>query len=104
MPAYSLVQVRVCLSLLIVCFWLHWQVRNYAELGGLISTWDAVTHTTGWQRVGMLYGRYAEDPNFHGGVKAVIEAIYEPPQSCDGSTGVVTLHLDPRAKAVAAGA
>jgi len=29
--------------------------------------------------MGFLYGYYAEDPNYKGGVRAIIEAIYEPP-------------------------
>ena len=32
------------------------------------------------QRAGILYGYYAEDPNYPQGVRAIIEAIYEPPQ------------------------
>ena len=30
--------------------------------------------------MGWLYGYYSEDPNFPDGVRANIEAIYEPPQ------------------------
>ena len=30
-----------------------------------------------------LYGYYAEDPNYKGGVRAIIEAIYQPPQVGD---------------------
>lgn len=33
--------------------------------------------------MGFLYGYYAEDPNYKGGVRAIIEAIYEPPQLGD---------------------
>jgi len=29
--------------------------------------------------VGYLYGYYAEDPVYNKGVRAIIEAIYEPP-------------------------
>jgi hypothetical protein len=70
-------------------------VRCVNELGGLIQAWDAVTHTTGYQRAGLLYGRYEPDPNYRRGVKAVIEAIYEPPQSCN-SAGIVSLGPDPQ--------
>lgn len=33
--------------------------------------------------MGWVYGYYAEDPNFKGGVRAIIEAVYEPPQLGD---------------------
>ena len=29
--------------------------------------------------MGFLYGYYAEDPNYKNGVRAIVEAIYEPP-------------------------
>ena len=35
--------------------------------------------------MGWVYGYYAEDPNFKGGVGAIIEAVYEPPQLGDMS-------------------
>lgn len=35
------------------------------------------------QKMGYLYGYYAEDPDYKGGVRAIIEAIYEPPQIGD---------------------
>lgn len=31
------------------------------------------------QKVGWLYGYYTEDKNFEEGVRAIVEAIYEPP-------------------------
>ena len=34
-------------------------------------------------RVGFLYGYFAEDPGFDQGIRAVVEAIYEPPQRGD---------------------
>jgi len=43
--------------------------------------------------VGFLYGYYAEDVNYKGGVRAVVEAIYEPPQK--GSVGSFELMMDP---------
>jgi nuclear protein localization family protein 4 len=38
-------------------------------------------------------GYYAEDPNYVGGVRCIIEAIYEPPQK--GSINDVELLNDP---------
>jgi len=29
--------------------------------------------------MGFLYGYYAADPNYKDGIRAVVEAIYEPP-------------------------
>lgn len=29
--------------------------------------------------MGFLYGYYAADPNYQNGVRAIVEAIYEPP-------------------------
>jgi len=35
------------------------------------------------QKMGYLFGYYAEDPNYPDGVRAVVEFIYEPPQIGD---------------------
>jgi len=29
--------------------------------------------------MGWIYGYYSEDPNYKDGVRAIVEAIYEPP-------------------------
>lgn len=71
-------------------------------MSALIALWDA-NAATGLQRAGLLYGSYRPDPNFRHGVKAVVEAIYEPPQAMDATAGVVQLLPDPQSKAVAAG-
>ena len=39
-----------------------------------------------------MYGYYAEDPNYKNGVRAVVEAIYEPPQK--GEMGSVEFSFD----------
>jgi len=43
--------------------------------------------------MGFLYGYYCEDPNYKGGVRAIIEAVYEPPQT--GDINSVQLLSDP---------
>jgi nuclear protein localization family protein 4 len=35
------------------------------------------------QRIGFLYGYYCEDHDYEGGIRAVVEAVYEPPQRGD---------------------
>lgn len=35
------------------------------------------------QRMGFLFGYYASDPNYPDGIRAVVEAVYEPPQLGD---------------------
>jgi hypothetical protein len=34
----------------------------------------------GMQKMGFLLGYYSTDPNYPGGVRINVEAIYEPPQ------------------------
>lgn len=35
------------------------------------------------QKIGLLYGYFSEDPNYKDGVRAIVEALYEPPQIGD---------------------
>ena len=57
------------------------QFMNFKEVTNFVNEW--VQNSFAKQKVGFLYGYYAEDPNYKGGVRAIIEAIYEPPQIGD---------------------
>lgn len=52
------------------------QFMNSAEISNFVNYWL----NTFEERVGWLYGYYAEDPDYELGIRAVVEAIYEPPQ------------------------
>ena len=61
------------------------QIMNSGEVGNLIRHW----FNTSMQRVGYLYGYYAEAPTYELGVRAVLEAIYEPPQQNDLNSSII---------------
>jgi nuclear protein localization family protein 4 len=71
---------------------------DYVEFRSVdaVKAFAGVWYTNGMalQRAGLLYGSYAPDPAYPSGCKAVVQAIYEPPQS--GATEGVTLREDPR--------
>lgn len=54
------------------------EFMNYKEVTNFVNEW--IQKSFGIQKFGYLYGYYAEDPNYKGGIRAIIEAIYEPPQ------------------------
>ena len=62
---------------------------NHEEIDLFLQPWIKGFFQT--QRMGYLFGYYAKDPNYINGVRAVVEALYEPPQIGD-YTSVKPLH------------
>lgn len=65
------------------------QFMNSAEISNFVNFWLNSFE----ERVGWLYGYYAEDPDYELGIRAIVEAIYEPPQS--GTYNNVEIKDDP---------
>lgn len=59
----------------------HLEFMNVPEIQDFVRNWQINLHMV-TQRCGWMYGYYIEDPNYEGGFRAVVEGIYEPPQSC----------------------
>ncbi|KAG0258505.1 nuclear protein localization protein 4 [Mortierella polycephala] len=57
----------------------HVEFSNAKIIDNFINYW----RSTGLQRFGYMYGRYEPYPEVPLGIKAVVEAIYEPPQEGD---------------------
>ncbi len=55
------------------------QFMNIAQIQDFVRYW--LPRKNEQQRVGFLYGYYAEDPNYKGGIRVIVEALYEPKQS-----------------------
>ena len=56
------------------------EFMNINQIQDFVKYWVQKKHTAE-QRVGYLYGYYAQDPNYKGGIRVIVEAIYEPEQS-----------------------
>lgn len=55
------------------------EFMNIEQISNFIKFWVQKKHMAE-QRVGFLYGYYAEDPHYKGGIRVIVEAIYEPKQ------------------------
>ncbi|KAJ3162149.1 nuclear protein localization protein 4 [Geranomyces michiganensis] len=69
------------------------------ETAGMIENFLKCWRSTGYQRFGYLYGRYEPYPEIPLGVKAVVSAIYEPPQE-GAYDGLQLIEPDPDGQAV----
>jgi nuclear protein localization family protein 4 len=80
----------------------HLEVATPAIIDRFLSAW----RSTGMQRFGWLLGRYAPHDAVPLGIKAVVEAIHEPPQQgeLDGLTLGIPWEDEPRIRALAAAA
>lgn len=57
---------------------------NFEELNLFVQEWQKGFCMK--QRMGYLFGYFAKDPNYPDGVRAIVEALYEPPQLGDGTS------------------
>ena len=66
----------------------HLEFMNVNEIQEFVKHWQLDLHQI-TQRCGWLYGYYIADPNSPDGFRAVVEAIYEPPQECQNDEVVL---------------
>ncbi|KAJ7275414.1 NPL4 family-domain-containing protein [Mycena haematopus] len=80
----------------------HLEIASTNVIDRFLHAW----RTTGFQRFGWLIGRYEPYDKVPMGVKAVVEAIYEPPQEgdLDGLTLGLPWEDEPRIRALSASA
>ncbi|KAJ7814155.1 NPL4 family-domain-containing protein [Mycena olivaceomarginata] len=80
----------------------HLEIASTDVIDRFLAAW----RSTGFQRFGWLIGRYEPYDKVPMGVKAVVEAIYEPPQEgeLDGLTLGLPWEEEPRIRALSASA
>ncbi|OII74071.1 uncharacterized protein cubi_02873 [Cryptosporidium ubiquitum] len=71
----------------------HLEMMNLSEAMQFVDYWRS---TLGMlkQRIGWMYGYYREDSTYPMGIRAVMEAIYEPPQDDNTEPGKLILEND----------
>ncbi|KAF7459026.1 NPL4 family protein [Cryptosporidium felis] len=72
----------------------HLEMMNLSEAMQFVEYWRS-SMGMAKQRVGWMYGYYREDSTYPMGIRAVMEAIYEPPQSKSFESGKLVLENDP---------
>lgn len=55
---------------------------NFKEMSEFVRDWTETKN----QKFGWIYGYFCEDPDYELGIRAIIEAIYEPPIKADSNT------------------
>eukprot|EP01071_Lankesteria_metandrocarpae_P007100 Lankesteria_metandrocarpae@DN4579_c0_g1_i1.p1 len=63
----------------------HLEFMNVGDVSEFVRYWRNDCNLVS-QRVGWMYGYYREDAHYDMGIRAVLEGIYEPPQTPDGET------------------
>lgn len=71
----------------------HLEMMNLSEATQFVEYWRSDLGMLR-QRVGWMYGYYREDSTYPMGIRAVMEAIYEPPQDGDSEPGMLVLEND----------